>query len=137
MEHIMKRFVKSYYKMVTLVLVVGLLSFSVLAADYTSMSTAELAALRGTMRDATSEEVSAFRTEWQSRLQHMTLEERQAYMGRPDNAPADGQGIGRQSRNSGNGSALRSGTGQGYGQKAGLGRGSARRGTDSRRRANR
>jgi len=132
----MKRFMKKTTKIGSALVVAGLLSFSALAADYSSMSTSELAALRGTMRDATSEDISAFRTEWQSRLQTMSPEERRTYSGRPENAPADGQGIGRQSRNSSSGSALRSGTGQGYGQKANAGRGQGR-GTGNRKRRNR
>jgi len=109
-----------------LFLVAGVFSFSAIAADYSSMSTAELAELRGTMRDADAEEISAFRSEWQSRLQNMTSEERQAYRGRPENAPADGQGFRRGARNSSGGSALSNSAGQRYGQKTGSGNGGAK-----------
>ena len=132
----MKQFFNKITKIGTIFLVAGLWSFSAMAADYTSMSNAELAELRGTMRDATTEEVNAFRTEWQSRLQNMTVEERRSYSGRPENAPADGQGIRRGARNSSQGARLQAGGRQGSGQKAGLGQGSSR-GAGSRMRGNR
>jgi hypothetical protein len=71
----------------------SLMATPVLAADYSSMTTEELSSLRGTMRNATQEEHSAFQQEWQSRMQQMTPDERQKYMGRPDNAPRDGSGM--------------------------------------------
>jgi hypothetical protein len=128
----MKRLMKIFYTVSTTLLVAGLFSFSALAEDYSSMSTAELAELRGTMRNIPAENVSAFRSEWQSRLQQMTPEEQQAYRGRPENAPADGQGIGRQTRNSSGGSGLRTGDGQ----KAGMDRGNSK-GTGNRLRGKR
>ena len=92
--------------------VIGLvlaLSISITPAwgvDYSTYSNENLASMRGTMRDATDDERSAFRGEWQERLQAMTPEERQQYSGRPANAPADG-----------------SGAGAGAGQGRGMGRG--------------
>ena len=61
-------------------------------ADFSTYTTGELAAMRGTLRDAAPEERTAFREEWQKRIQSMTAEERQQYMGRPANARADGSG---------------------------------------------
>lgn len=63
--------------------------------DFSTYTNEELASMRGTMRNATSEERTAFRGEWQERLQAMTPEERQQYSGRPANAPADGSGSGQ------------------------------------------
>jgi len=50
------------------------------ATDYASMSNEELAALRGTMQNASPEEHDAFRAEWKSRLQTMTDEEQQKFL---------------------------------------------------------
>lgn len=63
------------------------------AADYSSMTTEELAELRGTMQNATQEEHAAFQQEWQNRLRHMTREERQRHIGPPADAPRDGSGM--------------------------------------------
>jgi len=79
-----------------------LLTGSVWAVDYSTKTTEELNAMRGTMRNAPVEEREAFMTEWQNRFQSMTPEERQKYMGRPQNAPADGKGY-RHNAPSGNG----------------------------------
>ncbi|MGD2062126.1 MAG: hypothetical protein PVF51_00945 [Nitrospirota bacterium] len=49
------------------------------AADYSSYSTDELMALRGTLRDAPAEEREQFRTEVQKRIQEMSPEELAAY----------------------------------------------------------
>ena len=66
-----------------------LLISTVFAVDYSTMSTEELARLKGTMQNATVEERNAFRQEWQKRIQNMTQEERQKYLGNPQGA---GQG---------------------------------------------
>lgn len=76
----------------SIILAVSLISLPALATDYSSMNTAELAALRGTMRDATDEDRATFRAEWQERVRTMTREEAQQYRGRPENALADGNG---------------------------------------------
>ena len=75
-----------------MILSLSLLTGSVWAADYSAKTVEELNALRGTMRNAPVEERQAFVAEWQKRFQLMTPEEQQKYMGRPANAPADGQG---------------------------------------------
>ncbi len=67
------------------------------AVDYSTMSTEELSRLRGTMQNATVEERNAFRQEWQKRMQNMTQEERQRYLGSPQ-----GAGQGQMQRGSGN-----------------------------------
>lgn len=80
-----------------LILTLALLAIPVLAAaedtDYSSYSTEELAAMRGTLRDATVEERTLFQTEWQSRVLEMDEATRMEYVGRPDNALADGTGV--------------------------------------------
>jgi hypothetical protein len=87
-------------KSIFIMLALALMATPVLAADeatidnvYSSYSTEELAAMRGTLRDATVEERTMFQTEWQSRVLEMDATTRQEYMGRPANALADGAGI--------------------------------------------
>lgn len=84
-------------KSVLLILALALLAIPVLAAaedtDYSSYSTEELAAMRGTLRDATVEERTLFQTEWQSRVLEMDETTRLEYSGRPANALADGTGV--------------------------------------------
>ena len=84
-----------------------LLISTAFAVDYSTMSTEELARLRGTMRNATVDERNAFRQEWQKRIQNMTQEERQRYLGSPQ-----GAGQGQMQRGSGNAPC---GTGRGRG----------------------
>ncbi len=62
------------------------------AADYSSMTTEELSSLRGTMRETSQEEHTAFQQEWQNRVQQMPADERQQYMGKSANGPQDGSG---------------------------------------------
>lgn len=78
--------------------------------DYSKYSTEELAAMRGTLRNASVEERNAFRTEWQKRMQQMSSDQRQQYV--------RGRGYG-----------LRDGScaGTGPGQGMGYGRGGGRR----------
>ncbi|GBC61363.1 hypothetical protein DENIS_2323 [Desulfonema ishimotonii] len=77
---------KKMGKGVVLLMVTVMLALPAWAADYSAMSTEELAALRGTLCDVSAEEREAFHQEWLSRLSQMTPEERQEYAGRPDNA---------------------------------------------------
>jgi len=51
------------------------------ATDYSAMSNEELSAVRGTLHSSSQEERNAFRTEWQQRVQKMTPEEQQQYIG--------------------------------------------------------
>lgn len=76
----------SVFSGITLML---LMSGFAYAADYRSMTTEELRALRGTMYNATEAERNAFRNEWRNRVQQMTAEERKAY-----NASSPGKGTG-------------------------------------------
>ncbi len=76
----------------SIILAVSLISIPAFATDYSSLETSELANLRGTMRDASTEDRDAFRAEWQNRISRMSSEEAQAYRGRPENAIADGNG---------------------------------------------
>ena len=70
--------------------------------DYSGMTTEELSQIRGTLHDVSQEERDAFRAEWQKRIQELTQEERQNYVGRPANAPAAGSGL-QQGRGQGSG----------------------------------
>lgn len=94
-----------------MVLGLSLLSLPAFATtDYSGMSNEELAAKRGTMRDAPPDDQDAFRAEWRERVNAMSVEERQSAVGRPENAPQDGAG--RQ---------YRQGGGKGYSHGAGRG----------------
>lgn len=84
----------------SIILAVSFISIPVIAADYSSMSTKELAQLRGTLRDAGDEERQAFRSEWRKRIRKMTREEAAQYRGRPENALAEGNGYKYNARNS-------------------------------------
>ena len=53
------------------------------ATDFSSMSTEDLAKMRGTLCTKTPEERDAFRAEWQKRMASMTPEERSKYMRGP------------------------------------------------------
>lgn len=64
------------------------------ATDYSAMSTEELSKIRGTLQSATEEERNAFRNEWQNRVQTMTAEERQQFMGPQAKGTGKGQGKG-------------------------------------------
>lgn len=104
--------------------VVAMLALAVIpawGADYSGYSNEELAAKRGTLRDASDEERAAFRSEWQKRYQSMSDEERQKYGGRTANAPADGKGY------RGNAGAGDSGAGWRKGQGGGAGGGKGNR----------
>jgi len=52
------------------------------AADYSRYSNDELARMRGSMQNATTEERNAYRTEWQQRVAAMRPEERSAFAGK-------------------------------------------------------
>lgn len=58
-------------------IIAGVLTFGLMATDFTQLSTEELIAMRGTVP---TEEVSAFKLELKSRLQILSKEERQALM---------------------------------------------------------
>jgi len=60
---------------------ITLLGTAVLAADYSKMKTEELAKLRETIRNAPPAERKAFEEEWEKRIQKMTAEEKQRYLG--------------------------------------------------------
>ncbi len=99
------------------------------AADYSSMTTEELSNLRGTMRDTSQEEHTAFQNEWQSRVQKMTPDERQQYKGKPANAPQDGSGMqyGKNKKNK-KGHRYANRGGSGYAEDGGMGGGGGRGG---------
>jgi len=82
------------------------------ATDYSAMSNEELSAVRGTLHGATQEERNAFRTEWRQRVQEMTPEEQQQYLGHPSCRAAGGTGTGRHQGN---------GLGGGRGMQHGMG----------------
>ena len=97
------------------------------AADYSSMPTEELSSLRGTMRETSQEEHTAFQQEWQSRTQNMTSDERQQYMGKPANAPQDGSGnqYGKNKKNK-KGNSYANANNFEYSQNEGMGSGGGR-----------
>lgn len=95
------------------------------ATDYSSLTTEELAAMRGTMQNATEEDHNAFRHEWQERIRNMSPEERQNYAGPPENAPRYGRG-GDHEPGSGMGPGPGTGSG-GDGNRRGFGEGRGRR----------
>jgi hypothetical protein len=109
---------------IILALSFSMLTDNVFAVDYSQYTTEELANMRGTMQDASEEERDTFRAEWQKRLQDMTREERQKYVGKPDNAQCQ-SGAGRMQ---GGGNAQgRGGYGKGAGKGFGKGMGGRRR----------
>ena len=66
------------------------------AVDYSKLSTDELGRMRGTMYNANQTEWNAFHTEWWKRLNQMTPEQRQQYMGSGrGRGMAYGRGMGR------------------------------------------
>ncbi|MHB1349042.1 MAG: hypothetical protein ACYCYR_04140 [Desulfobulbaceae bacterium] len=112
-------------RMLTLALSGLLMSITPLfAADYAAMSTEELAAMRGTMRNAGPEEHAAFQHEWQNRIRQMTQEEQRKYLGPPENAPRDGSGM--QSGQGGTDRPPGGGTRGGMGGMGGGGKGGRR-----------
>ena len=82
-------------------------------ADYQAMTTKDLSELRGTMYNASQEEREAFRAEWRKRIDLMTSEEKQQYLG-----PGGGRGKGNRS-------------GDGLGDGSGRGRGGGGNGTNA------
>lgn len=100
----MKRITPFACRIGGMVLGVCLLALPAFAAtDYSTMTNEELAAKRGTMRDAAPEDRDSFRAEWQKRVNTMSQAERQSTVGRPENAPRDGAGY-QYGQGSGNGS---------------------------------
>lgn len=87
----------------------ALLPGPVFSADYQSMSTEELSALRGTLSQVTQEERNAFRAEWLKRVQQMTPAEKEQYL-----TKRAGGGAGNRDS-----TGLGSGSGQGSGQGGG------------------
>lgn len=108
----------TFKRIIGAVLTLGLLTIPAWGADYGGYSPEELAAMRGTMRNASAQERNAFRQEWQKRIRSMTQEERQQYMGRPANAPGGGSGYGYgQGRGRGQGICLSPEQGGGFGRR--------------------
>lgn len=81
-----------------------------LGAEYREMTTQELSKLRGTMYNASQEERGAFRSAWTERINQMTPEEKQQYLG-------SGGGMGKGNRS---GVGLGDGTGRGRGGGSGM-----------------
>lgn len=124
---------------VTTALFLVLLPGLSVGADYTSMSTEDLSALRGTMFNASQEDRDAFREEWTKRINQMTPEQKQQYLGsgggrgqgnRGSGGLGDGQGRGRGGGSAGtnqNGVGQGNGQGNGQGSAQGNGQGGARK----------
>ncbi len=112
-------------KLAGLVVGVTLCAASAWASDYSGHSTDELAAMRGTMREAAEQDRNKFQKEWQKRVKEMPVEERAKYTGRPENAKQDGQGPGSDGKKSRNQNRHYNGDdkGSGYGQGGGYGHG--------------
>jgi len=90
-----------------IVLGLAVLGLSLVAADFSQMSTEELVALKGTVA---VEDRDAFRTKMQSRLLAMTPEERAAY--RTNN----GQALGQRLQDGSGAGSIRKGAGAGASQ---------------------
>lgn len=87
------------------------------AADYQSYTTDDLAAMRGTLIDATDDERTAFQDEWQSRMQSLPVDQRQQYTG-------TGAGGGNRSGpRDGSGNQFKRSSGAGMGSGSGMQRG--------------
>src|SRR5574340_1084178 len=69
--------------LISAIIGLAMLALSAFAVDYSTMTTEELAKLRGKMQNAAVEERNAFKNEWQKRIQSMTQEDRQKYLGKP------------------------------------------------------
>ncbi len=96
-----------------------LLPGSSVGADFQSMTTEELSKLRGTMYNTAQEERGAFRAEWMKRIDQMTPEEKEQYLG-------SGSGRGQGNRGTtglGNGQSRGKGGGSGGVNSAGTGQG--------------
>lgn len=98
-----------------------------LCTDYQKMTTKELSELRGTMYNASQEDRDAFRAEWTKRLEKMTPEEQEQFLGagggrgkgsRMGNGLGDGSGRGK---GGGSGRMNNNGVGQENGQRTGQG----------------
>ena len=107
----MKKRMRKSLKLMALMMLSGLMSAQLFAADYSGKSTEELAEIRGTLRNAEVQDRNDFRLEWQKRLNAMTPEERVKYLGPPANAQRDGNGYGKKGNR-----GLRKGNGNGNGQ---------------------
>jgi hypothetical protein len=79
-----------------------LLSASVFATDYSSMSIDELSSMRGSVP---AEDRDSFRSAWQSKMQGLSVEERQAYS----------RGKGQKGKGNGGQGMQQKGRGQGMG----------------------
>ncbi len=103
-------------KMASLILLAFFsISSSAWATDYSTMSTAELSKLRGTMQSASQADRDALHREWMSRVEKMTPAERQQYMGQ---GKGKGMGMG-----GGMGGGMGNGMGSGMGSSSGSGGG--------------
>ncbi|MFW8600377.1 hypothetical protein ACOHYD_02725 [Desulfobacterota bacterium M19] len=81
---------KEAKKLSVALLIVGMACGSAFAADYQSMTTGELAAMRGTIQNEPSKvDREAFKAEWQKRVKSMTPDERAQYVGKPEGVTAD------------------------------------------------
>ncbi|HFQ80128.1 MAG TPA: hypothetical protein ENK33_01995 [Desulfobacterales bacterium] len=81
---------KEAKKLSVALLIVGMACGSAFAADYQSMTTGELAAIRGTIQNEPSKtDRAAFKSEWQKRVKSMTPDERAQYIGKPEGVTAD------------------------------------------------
>ncbi len=81
---------KEAKKLSVALLIVGMACGSAFAADYQSMTTGELAAMRGTIQHEPSKaDRDAFKSEWQKRVKSMSPDERAQYVGKLEGVTAD------------------------------------------------
>ncbi len=81
---------KEAKKLSVALLIVGMACGSAFAADYQSMTTGELAAMRGTIQHEPSKlDRDAFKSEWQKRVKSMSPDEKAQYVGKPEGVTAD------------------------------------------------
>jgi len=94
------------------IIVSGMLTLALpaFAADYSGYSAEELAAMRGNMRNATSQERKAFRNAWRDKAQSLPPEDRRSLKTTNGNRYGSGSGGGSK-RGGGSGSC--DGTGRG------------------------
>lgn len=98
-------------KKVSLIILSAVAAFAV---DYSTMSTTDMQAMRGSVPEA---DRAAFQSEMQTRLQSMTTEERQSAtsaMKQSKSGPSDGTGSQMRKKSGSNGMGAGSGSGKMY-----------------------
>lgn len=84
---------KNLIKTALIAMTLTITGAQVYAADYSAMSTQELAQMRGSFENATYQDRNAFQNEWQYRMQSMNQEERQQYTMTGQSGSGQSQGM--------------------------------------------